>query len=224
MWTKWTLTSAKPLLSLPPFLVPEKKAQQQKTEVSKATHQPGCQGETEVSSKLSECCRQVNYHGKRGSGSWDCLIWRGKGSGRPYQGGSISHWEGRGRQSKTHLSGAQWQDKQWPQTEIQENHFQQKKTPFILLWMIKHCNRLSREAVNPPALELLKTQTRFGPEQPVPADGALSIGLDYRPSEAPSNLNYSMIPRCWTETRTQHQNQAASAIKMLDLIWILIFP
>lgn len=169
----------------------------------------------------SQCCRQVNCHGKRGWGSWAAWIWGGKGSGRPYQGTSISDWEGRRRESKTLLSGAQWQDKQWPQTEIQENHWEQKKTPFILLWMIKHWKRLSREAVEPPALELLKTQTRFGPEQPVPADGAPSMGL--RSSEAPSSLNYSMIPRCWTETWTQHQNQAVSAITMLDLIWIPIF-
>lgn len=59
--------------------------------------------------------------------------------------------------------------------------------------MIKHWNRSSRETVKPPALELLKTQTRFGPEQPVPADGALTIGLDYRPSETPSNPNYSIF-------------------------------
>lgn len=122
-----------------------------------------------------ECCRQVNSQGKGGSESWVCSICRGKGSGRPFQGGSVltgKAGEGRARL----LTGAQGQHKQWPQTEIQENHLKQKKTPFILLWMIKHWNRLSREAVKPPALELLKTQTRFGPEQPVPADGALSTG------------------------------------------------
>lgn len=109
-----------------------------------------------------ECCRQVNSQGKGGSESWVCSICRGKGSGRPFQGGSFltgKAGEGRARL----LTAAQGQDKQWPQTEIQENHLKQKKTPFIILWMIKHWNRLSREAVKPPALELLKTQTRFGP-------------------------------------------------------------
>lgn len=207
-----------------PFFFPETKAQQQKTEVSKATHKSGCQGGREVSSKPPECCRKVNGPGKRvrelGLFNLDRKRLRETLSR------GINIWvgrQGKRREGKTLLSGAHWQDKKWPQTEIQENHLKQKKTPFILLGMIKHWNRLSREAEEPPVLELLKTQTRFGPEQTVPADGALSTGLDNRPSEAPSSLNYSIIPRCWTETWTQHQNQAASAITMLDLMKILIF-
>ena len=64
---------------------------------------------------------------------------------------------------------------------------------FFILGMIKHWSRLPREVVEPPSLELYKTTIRFGPEQPALADRAPSMRLDYRPSEVPSNLNYSMI-------------------------------
>lgn len=54
-------------------------------------------------------------------------------------------------------------------------------------------------------LRNIQSLTGHGPEQPAPADPALNMGLDYRSTEVPSNLNCSVILNVLSGSRGEIQ-------------------